>query len=99
VFNPLFDLQKRSASIEECQWVLFFPHGVIKWHNISSYTIPHQIQFCQTAPLVPSVTWQQNAMEYWQEDSVSTDIPPISASDVVGQYNKIGGNTFGAALK
>jgi len=37
-------------------------------------------------------------MEYWQEDSASTDIPPPSASDVVGKHNKIRGITFVAAL-
>jgi len=37
-------------------------------------------------------------MEYRQEGSTSTAIPPTSASDVVGQNNKIGGLTFGAVL-
>ena len=49
-------------------------------------------------PLLPSVTQQQNAMEYWWKGSTSTSIPQISASDVMGQHNKIGGITFGAAL-
>ena len=30
--------------------------------------------------------------------SASTVIPPTSTPDIVGQYNKIGGITFGAAL-
>ena len=55
-------------------------------------------QFCHTASLLPSVTWQQNVTEYWWEGSVSTVIPPTSASDVVGQHNKIEGITFRAAL-
>ena len=53
---------------------------------------------CQTAPLLPSVTWQQNATEYWWEGPASTATPPTSASNVMGQHNKIGGITFRAAL-
>mgnify|MGYP001853016420 CR=1 FL=1 len=37
-------------------------------------------------------------MEYWWEGSTSTAIPQTFTSDVVGQYNKIGGITFRAAL-
>jgi len=44
--------------------------------------------FCQTAPLLPSVTWQQHAMGYWWEGSTSAAIPPISISDAVGQHHK-----------
>jgi len=53
---------------------------------------------CQTAPLLISVTWQQNIMGCWWEGSTSTAIPPSSASEVVGQRNKKGGITFGSAL-
>jgi len=34
----------------------------------------------------------------WWEGLTSTALPPTSTSDVVGQHNKIGGITFGAAL-
>lgn len=37
-------------------------------------------------------------MEYWWEGSTSAAIPPPSASDIVGQSNKAGGISFGAAL-
>jgi len=37
-------------------------------------------------------------MEYRQEGSPPTAIPPTSTSDVVGQQNKIEGIAFGAAL-
>jgi len=37
-------------------------------------------------------------MGYWWEGPASTAIPPTSASDVVGQHNKIGGIIYGAAL-
>ena len=36
-------------------------------------------------------------MEHQWEGSTSAAIPPTPASDVVGQYNKVGGITFGAA--
>jgi len=63
-----------------------------------SYTLPCQTPFCQTSPLLPFVTWQQNVMKYWWEGSVSTAIPPTSASDTAGQQNKKGGITFRASL-
>ena len=45
-------------------------------------------------PLLPSVAQQQNVTEYQQEGSPCAAVPPTSASDVVGQHNKIGGVTF-----
>ena len=54
-----------------------------------------QTSFCQIAPLLPSVTKQQNGTEYWLEGSTSTAIPTTSNSDVMGQHNEIGGITFG----
>ena len=56
----------------KCHWV---PLGV-QWHTFSSYTLPYQMPFCQSAPLLPSVTWQQNVMGYWWEGSTSTAVPP-----------------------
>ena len=41
---------------------------------------------------------QENIMEYWWESSTSPAIPPTSASGIMGQHNKIGGITFGAAF-
>ena len=96
--HPLFGLHKCSASINECQWVLFFSHV----EEVSSTCLLHihfhsRWHFCQTAPLLPPVTQQQNVTEYWQEDSTSTAIPPTSTSDNLGQHNNIRGITFGAA--
>jgi len=51
--------------------------------------------FCQTAPLLPSVT-QQHGMGYWWEGSSFTAIPPTHALDAVIQQNKIKGITFEA---
>ena len=66
-----------------------FLRGGIQWHTIASFVLPCQMPFCQTAPLLPSVAQQQHVTEYWWEGSTSIAIPPTSASDVVGQHNKI----------
>ena len=68
----------------------FFSHGWIQWHTFASYTLPYQTPFCQTAPLLPSVTLQLNVTEYWWEGSTSPAIPPPSASDIMGQHHKTG---------
>ena len=68
----------------------------IQGQTFVSYARPCQILFCQTAPLLSSVTQQQLVMECRWEGSVSTAIPPPSASDVMGQHNKQGGITFRA---
>jgi len=89
--HPLFGVQQVSVNVNGCQ---FFPYGGIQFHTFPSYTLPCQMSFCQTAPLLPSVTWQQHVTEYWWEVSTSTAIPPTSASDVMDQRNKIGGIIF-----
>ena len=92
-YHALFGLHKHAKSINECQWMSFFPQGGIYFHTVASSALPCQMPFCQTAPLLPSVTQQQNVLEYWQEGSTSTAVRPTSASDTVGQCNKIGGIT------
>lgn len=54
--------------------------------------------FCQTAPLLPSVSQQQNSMEFWWEGSTSTTLPPTPVSDIMWQDSEIRGITFRAAL-
>jgi len=54
--------------------------------------------FCQSSPLPPSATQQQDVMEFWREGSASTANPATSTSDTVGQHNETGGITSGAAL-
>ena len=76
----------------------FFPHVGIQLQPFASYTLPCQMPLCQSAPLLPSVTWQQNVMGYRWELATSTAVPPTFASDVMGKHNKIGGITFGASL-
>jgi len=93
----LFGLHQHSASVDECHCLWFFPQGGIQRHTFASYTLPHQMPFCQTVSLLLSVTWQQNLTEYWWEGSTSTAIPPTSTSDTVGQCHKIEGITFRAA--
>ena len=96
VLTLLFGLHKCCESISECQWVPFFSC----MEEFSDTTLPHPHFYvrCHIAPLLPSVTWQQNVMEYWWERSGSTIIAPTSASDTVGQHNKRGGITSRAAL-
>ena len=91
-------LQNHSASVSECQWMPFFPHGGIQFHSSASYTLPCSTPFCRTVPLLPSVTWQQNLREYWWEGSTSTAVPPTSASDIMCQHCSKGGISFGTAL-
>ena len=59
---------------------------------------PCQKPFCQIVPLLPFVTWQQNAMRYCCEGLTSAAIPPSSTTDIVSQYDKIKGITFGACF-
>ena len=97
--HPLFHLHECSVSIAECQWVPFFLHGGIQSRTFASYALPCQMPFCQTAPLLPPITWQQHVIRYRLKDSTSTAIPPPSAPDIVGQHNKIGHISFRAALR
>ena len=95
---PLFGHQKCSASMDECRSVPFFWHGGIQWHTFASFTLPCHMPLWQSAPLLPSVAWQQNTMGYWWEGSASIVMSPTSASHVMDQHPKIGGVTFRAAL-
>ena len=79
--HSLFGLHKCPASLNECQRLTFFLNGGIQCHSFASSALPCQTLFCQPfcfALLLPSVTRQQNGMEYWWEDSTSTAIPTNS---------------------
>jgi hypothetical protein len=92
--HPLFGLRKRSASVDECQrGPIFFSLGGIQWHTSASYAIPCQMPFCYNAPLLLSVTRQQNLTNHC-ENSTSTAISLASVSNIMGQHNNIGGITF-----
>ena len=77
---------------------IFPPYGGIQLHTFASSALPCQTPFCQTAPVLPSLTRQHHVMECWWEGLPSTAIQPTSTSDIVGQHNKIGGVTSGATL-
>jgi len=64
---PLLSLQKCSARVSQCQWVQYFPREGIQFHIFASYVLLCQTSFCQTAPLLPSVTQQQHGIHYWWE--------------------------------
>jgi len=69
--------------------------------NLSHFMIHthfHNSTICQNAPLLLSISRQQNVTEYSWEGSTFTAVTPTFISDVMGQYNKVGGITFRAAL-
>lgn len=88
------NIQQTSVNVSGCH---FFHHGGIQWHTFASYIPPCQVLFCQSAPLLLCVIWQQDAMGCWWEGSTSIVIPPKYISDVTGQHN-IGGITFGEVI-
>jgi hypothetical protein len=57
--------------------------------TISDINLPD----CSSAAIFRMATKLAN---YWREGSTFTAIPPASASNIVGQYNKIGDITFEA---
>ena len=90
-----------SKNIPMHQWMSM---GAIlsSWRNsvppLCSIFTPMSDAILSYCPLLPSVTQQQHAMEYWWEGSTSTAIPPTSASDTVDWHDEIGGIAFVAAL-
>ena len=94
--DPLSQLMKCTTTTTSlCSHPLFGLHparGGIQFHPFISSSLPCQMPFCQTAPLLPSVKQQQNVMGHWWEGSTST------ASDIVGQHHKTGGIRFRAAF-
>ena len=86
-----------EASVNVSGYFFFFRMGEFSG-TFALYALPCQTPFYQTAPVLSSVTQQQNVKGYWWEGSTSTAVPPTSASDAVGQHNQIGGITFGASL-
>jgi len=91
--HPLFGPHEHPASAEEWGAILPTKRNSVT-HSASDAPPCHA--FCQTAPLLPSVTQQQHGTLVARFDPCCT--PPTSAPDVVGQHNKTEGITFGAAL-
>ena len=81
------------VNVNEC---IFF--HLEEFNSFVSYAILRLTSYCQVAPLLSSVTWQQNVTGYWWEGSTSTAIPPASVSVAAGQHHKIGDITFREAL-
>jgi hypothetical protein len=89
--HPLFDLHKRSASVNECQCVHieeFNDTRLLRMHFHVRHHFARLLLCC--SHMATKLT------NYWQEGSSSTAIPPASTSKVVGQHIKIGGINFGA---
>jgi len=64
----------------------FFLHGGIQFHRFAPPALPCQAPFCQSAPLLPSVTQQQHVMECWWEGSASAAIPLTATwADIIRQ--------------
>ena len=65
------NVQQALMNVSGCH---FFLHGGIQSRTLVLYALLWHMPFCQTAPLLPSVTQQQNAMKYWWEGSSSSAI-------------------------
>jgi len=69
-------LHECSASVDECQWVPFFPQGGIKFYMFASYTLPCQTPLCQTAFLLPQYSaWRSPIVTYYQTDLTLSQRP------------------------
>ena len=77
--HALFGLQKHPTNMSEYEWVPFALHGGLEC------SFPCWMLFCQPAPLLLSVTWQPNMMEYWWEGSASAAMLPTSASAIMSR--------------
>jgi len=53
---------------------------------------------CQSTPLLPSVSWQQDITGYCWEGSAPTAISATSVTNIIGQHHKIAGITFRATV-
>ena len=100
--HPLFGLHKHSSSIKECQWMPFF----FNMEKFSDTPLLH-LQSCVRHHFIrlPLCCYMLhgNKMSWNIGEKVQPLLPyairkRTSASDIVGQYNKIGGITFRAAL-
>ena len=93
-------VRQASMNVSGCH---FFLHFRIQFHTFASYTLPFQMPWRQSW-----MTWCPSAAICHTATKCNRILvrrfnlhcrPPPSASDIVGQQNKIGGITFGAALE
>ena len=97
----LFGLQKCSASVDECQWVQFFLFFI--FFCMEEFIVTpllhlhfHIIHHCVRLPLCYHLL-HSNKMQWNMNGKVQSLLPYHQHPTViVGQYNKIGGITFGA---
>ena len=87
LMSTVFSINFPQASMNVSGYNFFHTK---EFNDTSSYTLSCQKPFCQTSPLLPSVIWQQDMMEYCWESSTSTTIPPTSAPDIMHDHNVIG---------
>ena len=76
--HSLFGLHKCSQVLMNISGCHFFCMEELSSTPLH-HTLPGQMPLCQPASLLSSVTQQENVMEYCQESSTSTAIPPTSA--------------------
>jgi hypothetical protein len=83
------------SKVDECQGVKFFPHGGIP--DISLLCTLHVR--CHFARLVIFCCHMPTKLKnYWWKGSVSTAIPPPSATNLMGKENKTGGIPFRVSI-
>ena len=76
------------------QWMSVCAIFSTKRNSVLEFCLIHTTMSEASAPLLPSVSWQQNITGYWQEGSTCAAIPAMSTSDVTGQENEIGLHYF-----
>ena len=87
------NIQKAPMNIKECNFLYMEAFN----DTLLLHSLFHSRCHFVRLPVCCPIT-QQHVTGYWWEGPTYTAIPPTSASEVMGQHNKIGGITFGAAL-
>ena len=89
--HPLFSLCKCSASIDEFQWVPFFPCGGIQWHTFVS-SADAILSECPSAAICCSATKRNGVLEgrFNLYCPISQHVPVMLWTNIMG------GITFGA---
>lgn len=87
------NIQQTSVNVSGCHFLCMEEFSDTPLIHTHLHVICHSV----SAPLLSSVTWQQDAMGCWWEGSTSIVIPSTYISDVMDQHD-IGGITFGAAI-
>ena len=51
----LINFHQASVNVSRCH---FFPRGGVQWRTFALCPLPCQVPLCQSAPLLPSASWQ-----------------------------------------